>query len=139
MFLIDKEGHCSPLTWKSNKLHSVVKSTLAAETLALVDGRDTVYYLSCLIGEILYNKKANKVPIECFTDNKPLFENIHSTKSVNEKRLRVDIASIKQMLQKGEISKINWIENCHQLADCLTKKGASSVKLLEILKQGSIL
>ena len=37
---------------------------------------------------------------------------------------------IKRNDQQKKITKINWIENKYQIADCLTKHGASSEKLL---------
>ena len=61
-----------------------------------------------------------------------------STKSVSEKRLRIDLASIKQMLERGEIDAVKWIHNSHQLSDCLTKRGANCDKLLECLKYGTL-
>ncbi|CAL4154397.1 unnamed protein product, partial [Meganyctiphanes norvegica] len=60
---------------------------------------------------------------KCFIDNKSLWENAHSTKGVSERRLRIDIAAIKEMLERKEISAIKWVETSHQLSDCFTKKG----------------
>ena len=37
MFLVDGEGQCCPLAWRSKIIRRVVKSTLAAETLATVE------------------------------------------------------------------------------------------------------
>ena len=45
----------------------------------------------------------------CFIDNKSLHDNVHSTKSVSEKILQVDIASIKQMIQRKELFDFNWV------------------------------
>ncbi len=138
IFLVGDGLVSSPLAWRSNKIHRVVRSTLAAETLSMVDGLDTTCYLGHLLSELLFKKNTNVIPIDCLTDNKSLFENIHSTKLVSEKRLRVDIASIKQMLQQGVISNVQWVDSIHQLSDCLTKKGASSDQLLGCLKSGCL-
>ena len=74
VFLTDSDGHSCPLSWQSTKVKRVVKSTLAAETLALVDGSDNAFLMSKLIAEIIYNKKKSHLPIECRTDNKSLFQ-----------------------------------------------------------------
>lgn len=126
-----------PLAWKSTKIRWIVRSTIAAETLSMVDILDAALCLGHLFSEILYNcQKENRFPLVCFTKNRSLFENILSTKTVGEKRLRVDIAGIKQMLQRKEISNIQKVPSSQQISDCLTKRGASTAKLLEILQTG---
>ena len=42
---------------------------------------------------------------------------------------------MREMLEKKEIANIEWVPT-EQLADCLTKKGASSRKLLQALSGG---
>ena len=117
------------------KIRRIVKSTLAAETLSMVDGLDMALFVEHMLTEIT----KRKVPIECFIDNKSLFDNIHSTKLVDEKRLRIDIASIKQMKERHEISSVRWITSDKQLANCLTKRGASTKELLSVLENGKFL
>ena len=67
-----------------------------------------------------------------------LFENVHSTKNVNEKRLRIDLASIKEMVQKGNVT-LKWVDSRNQVADCFTKGGVNTQPLCEILSSGRIL
>ena len=81
---------------------------------------------------------SNDIQIECFTDNKSLHESLHSTKTLEEKRLILDEAIIKDMMDKKEINKIKWLETSKQLADPLTKATASSDKLRDVLQQGSV-
>lgn len=138
IFLCGENGKCSPLYWCSRKIRRVVKSTIAAETLALVDAVDNAYYIGSIISELLFRKSSNVVSIECFIDNKSLHDNIQSTKSVCEKRLHVDIAIIKQMINRGEISRVKWVPNTSQLSDSLTKRGASTRKLLDLFSTGQI-
>ena len=76
-------------------------------------------------------------PIHCFTDNKSLLDSVHSTKTLKEKRLKVDVCIIREMLEKNEISLINWCTSQKQLADCLTKATSSPTKLINILKRDS--
>ena len=44
IFLRDKKGLRCPLYWKSKKIRRVAKSTLTAETLALVDGAEACVF-----------------------------------------------------------------------------------------------
>ena len=57
--------------------------------------------------------------------------------TLSDKRLRVDIARLRQMVERREIDG-TWVEGNRQIADCLTKKGASSLRLLEVLKSSHL-
>ena len=135
IFLVGKDGKYSPLTWKSKKLKRVVKSTLSAETLALEEGIEACFMLKSILCEILgFCEKDKILPIECTTDNKSLLEAVYSTKTLTEKRLKVDICVIREMIAKGEVHSVKWQDGKYQLADCLTKAGASCSRLLEVLR-----
>ena len=123
---------CCPLYWESKKIRRVVKSTLAAETLAAADAVDMAFYLGNMLSHVLYNVGKNVIPIELFVDDHSLYDNVYSTKNVSEKRLRIDIAILKQMVHEGEL-KIFWMESKSQLADILTKKGVK-FKLMKVLE-----
>ena len=102
VFLSVGENVC-PLSWISNKVRRKVSSTLSAETLALNDALDDAVYLKCLISEIYHdNVRESKIPILAYTDNKSLAESLRSTKQVQEKRLRIDIAEVQRMLESEE-------------------------------------
>ncbi len=50
-------------------------------------------------------------------------------------RIRVDIARLKEMIKLGEIS-VRWVSTDNQIADPMTKQGASAMKLVEVLENG---
>ena len=104
-FPSDGNGNVLLLSWSSRRLKRVVKSTLAAGTLILVEAAETSFWLTRIINEIL---KAD-VPIICHTDNHSLFETAYSNKAVEDKRLLVDIAIVCEMVQRKEAS-VKWIE-----------------------------
>ena len=126
IFLRDELGQRCPIYWQSRKLKRVVKSTLAAETLALVEGAEVSFYIASIIKEVT---KTKEVPIHCKVDNKSLVDALSSSKQVDDKRLRIDIAVLDEMLEKKEINNVSWVDSSSQLADCLTKRGASTEKL----------
>ena len=67
-------------------------------------------YLNSLLSELLCNNyKANKFPGIVHTDNKSLHENVHSTKQVKEKCLRIVIGEIQEMLERNDVKEIKWI------------------------------
>ena len=134
MFFGDEFGNCGPILWKSNTIKRVVRSTLAAETCAAVDGLDAAYFISRIFKEF----NCSDITIVAFTDNKPFYKSAYSTTMVAEHRLRVDIAYIKEMLLKSELLSLSWVPNCKQLADCLTKRAANPLSLISALETGKI-
>ena len=135
VLLCDKYHKCTTVAWSSNKLRRVARSTLAAETLAFTEGTDVAYYMAKLLAEILPSDNLKRCPIECFTDSRSLFEAAGTSNLVNDRRLRVEISAIREMVHKDEIV-IKWIEKAKQLSDVLTKKGASAALLMETIQSG---
>ncbi|CAG2211672.1 unnamed protein product [Mytilus edulis] len=124
--LVGENGLFSPITWQSKRIRRVARSTLAAETLAMADAIDSGIFIASLYTELMYGKAdPTQLPITCLTDCHSLLDAIKSTKQVSEKRLRLEISSIRELIQMHQIVSVKWIETKHQLADCLTKKGAS--------------
>ena len=46
--------------------------------------------------------------------------------------IRDSIARLREMVHRGEI-KVFWVDGKRQIADAMTKRGASSEKLLQVL------
>ena len=78
------------------------------------------------------------IPMEAITDCKSLHVSVHSTKAVLDKRLRVDIGSLREMLSEKRLSDVKWINTERQLADILTKSGPSAYPLQLILSKGQL-
>ena len=76
--------------------------------------------------------------ILAYTDNQSLYDAAHSMKQTLEKRLLVDISSIREMIERNEI-KVTWIGKEKQLSDILTKAGVSSKGLLSILSNSKMI
>ena len=132
IFLVGENLRCCPLTWRAAKIRRVVRSTLAAETLALQESVDDVLGVRDMLCEMY---PMLKLPIMCKVDNQSVVDSLHSTLPVDEKSLRINIASLKQALE-NEIESIAWIEKKTQLADCMTKRGSNGAGLMAILGTG---
>ena len=72
------------------------------------------------------------IGITAYTDNKSVIEAVFSTKLVDDKCLRVDIAAIQEFIETNDINKIKWSAGDNQLANCMTKQGASGNQLLNV-------
>ena len=130
---------CSALAWKSGKVKRVVKSTLAAEGLILSEALDEAIFIKKIICNTLNIEfSPENLPIVGITDQEGLAKNLNSTKLVDDKRLRIDLASIKENLMKGMISEIRLTDSKSQIADVLTKKGACNKRLLAVLQGGKL-
>ena len=109
------------------------KSTLAAESLALVEGLESAELLKAQWNEIV----KREVPIVCMTDCKSLLDAVKTTNTLDDKGLRILMAYLRQHFNNNEVCYV-WVPTNLQLADCLTKAGASSALLREVLEQGKL-
>ena len=92
----------------------------------MADGIDMAVFLSTLFAELTTGKVGEPaLPIVCVTDCMSLFDAIKSNKLVTEKRLRIEMSGIKELVDSGTVKQIRWYDTKSQLADCLTKEGAS--------------
>ena len=134
VFICDENNTISPILWSSNRVRRVARSTIAAESLSVLDGCDSAKFIGKLLEEIL---KKKRVPIIVYTDSNDLFSTSSTTKLVTERGLRVEISAIRQMLEREEC-KLVWIDKTRMLADVLTKKGAPSQNLMRSIQSGVI-
>ena len=134
IFVHDDSGNCVPLTWVSKKARRVARSTLAAETLSAADAADCAIFLKHIIEEIIDIKLP---PVTVFVDNKSLHDAVKSTGLISERRLIIELASLREMQEESKIS-VKWIPTTEQIADSLTKAGASKQRLINVLSRGHL-
>ena len=127
------EGRAAPVTWKSKRLDRVTKSPLATEISAVADAADNGYLVAAMAKELFCLQSLPE--IELHTDSFSLKEHLDSKKIISDPRLRVDIARLREMNDMKEV-KFKWVPSGQQLADCLTKKGASTDLLRSVLATG---
>ena len=129
-------GKCAPIDWKANKIKRKVASTLAAETISLGTALDSAVAIRDMISEITGNKI--RLQVKAIVDNKSCRDAIYSTTSVSERRLRAEIAVIKDLQTEGIISEVKWIRGQFMLADIMTKKGVNSLPLMSVMQSGKL-
>ena len=124
-----KDG-LNPICWQSKKLDRITRSPLASEASAVSDGADAAYLIRSQLLELFPTSEIN---ILCNTDSESLVETVKTTRVHNDKRLVVDIGRIKEIIEHKEIS-LKWIPGKEQLADAMTKRGASTDLLICALR-----
>lgn len=131
IFLVGKDGRCCLIAWQSRRIRRVVKSTLAAECLAAVEAAEHGFTLQLFMSELV----GFHPEIVVFSDNKSLVDTVCSIKNIEYKRLRIDVNILREMLDRKELASFQWIDSCHQIADCLTKQGSCTYNLQDILNK----
>ena len=131
----DNRGWGSPIIWGSTRIKRVARSSMSAESLSVLDGCDSAHFINKLLEEILNLKK--KIPVIAITDSDDLFTTSSTTRLVTDRRLRVEISAIRQMIEREEIELV-WVDRTKQIADVLTKKGAPSQNLIRTIQTGVI-
>ena len=132
IYLVGNNENYVPVAWQSRKIKRVVKSTHAAETLATVDALEaSIYYRRLLLEMLRLEDIPNNIPISCKTDSKALYSSAHTSTQILDKRLRIENAIIREMLEEKSVRDLSWIPTTSQIADGLTKRGVSSSKILD--------
>ena len=130
--LTDGKKRC-PIWWKSRKSRRVAKSTIEAEALSVGEVIEGVIYFNRLWEEVVGGRKLEAV---VKTDSKTLMTAIKSSTGVSSKRLKIDMAAIKETLEAGEITEVQWVQGKHQIADVLTKSGVSEENIRDYIENG---
>ena len=134
IFLTDKNGSSVPISWSSRKTKRVARSTLTAESLAAIEAVDNAILIKAAVEEVLGR---HIPPICALVDNKSLAEVVKTTNVPAEKRLIIDLGALREMIEQKTLI-LEWVPTEKQLADVLTKQGASKEKLIRVLCRGSL-
>ena len=134
-FFVNPNEKFNLVSWQSKRIKRMVRSSLAAEALAMLDGIDSALYIATLLNELIYDKSEQAIPIHCITDNKSLCDPLVSNTYVTEKCLQIDISALKEAIKNNDIDHILRVKTNGQLADSLNKSGASSIPLVNLLRE----
>ena len=88
IFVVGKNGKKFPLHCQSKSIRRVIKSTQAAETLAMVNLAEACVFYKTFICDLLHIDRM-KVKIICKTDNSGMHYSTHSSTQILDKRLRI--------------------------------------------------
>ena len=131
LVFINQPG-CKPalLSWRSQKLRRVVRSTLFAETVACCNGIEAALVCHKLVLELT----TQRLRVNAYTDSRSLVENVYSTKKQKDKGLRVEIPSLRSLIDVGSVNRLYWVPSDKEVADCSTKLSArASDNLIKFL------
>ena len=118
----------SPIIWSSKRIHSVVKSAMEAEYIAMSDAAYEAKYLL-----MIYNEVFSKiVKVDMFSDNSAAISVSNSSGQVRKvKHLQTRFHIIRQMISEGDIE-VRWIASRNNIADIFTKHIGEKKLFLEL-------
>ena len=104
--------------------------------LSLQEGLEDAVFMRAILEEIKGLQKKS-VPIDAHVDDKNIVEAMYSTKSVDDKRLRIDISAMKESGASGDVYCMKWCPGSVQLSNCMTKRGVQKSRLLlKVIQSG---
>jgi hypothetical protein len=133
VFLTDGKNRCAPMAYKSVNCKRVMRLVLAAEAIAFAKGFDQGYVLKNYLQEL----SGRNVPLTILTDSKTLFDVITKASYTREKRILIDLASVREGYRRFYIDDIGLISSEENLADGLTKE-TNMDKLREAVSTGML-
>ena len=86
ILLVGEEGKSAPIQWGANKIDRVMRSPLAAETSAMMDGIDEGHFIRARFEDILGMKRGH-LDMVVITDSKSLREAVETTGRIKDKRV----------------------------------------------------
>ncbi len=95
----------------------MIRSVLTAEFYALAHGFDLGAALKATLSNIL----SVLVPLVLCTDSKSLYDCLVRLGTTQEKRLMIDVMSLRQSYERREITEVKWIHGISNPADSMTK------------------
>ena len=116
------------------------KVILHAQCMALSVSVDQALILKETLMETVYGEKKGpfNIPINVFTDCYSLFQNIHSDNLAQDRKVRVEVAAIREQMDLKEINSIKWVPDESQLTNPLTKSTGPATRLIEVLQSGRL-
>ena len=123
-----------PVLWWGNKIKRVCISAMEAELLSMIVAVDQAIYLKQTLQELFPMK--TEIPVVVELDNSDCYQMVHANVAAKERRIRAEVARIKDSLNDGNIKEIVLVKGADQISNCLTKANANSDDLLQIFQTG---
>jgi hypothetical protein len=92
----------------------------------MIHGVDMGISINTTFGMIATRLSVPKIPLIVCTDSFSLYECLVKLRTTKEKRLMIDIMSLRQLYERQELFEIRWIHGEDNPADAMTKAGLNN-------------
>ena len=113
ILLVDENHNACILHYASWKSRRLVRSILAAEFYAFVSWNGYCQ----IIAHDLFRIVGKRFPVHLMTDSKSIFDTVIKLSNVSEKRLTIDISSLRQSYATREIENIGHVLTKFNIGD----------------------
>ena len=125
---LKKRARFNVLAWGSNKIRRVCRSSFGAEALAACAAADAGYVARLGVEEV----RGASVETYLVTDSLNLRDHLRCiANNVSEKRLKVELALLKEYMKMGELTSLLWVDGSANIADSMTKNSNVLTQALE--------
>ena len=125
----DGKGNRCPVMWKSAKGKRIAKSTSEAEILGVGEAAEAGVWLKELWKEIT----GRVIDVEILTDSSNIQKILNSITGSLSKRMRIDVAAMREMIQRKEVECVKWVPTEQQIADVLTKDRVNREQIIRYI------
>jgi hypothetical protein len=122
----DFEIYGNIVHWNSVKCKRVTRSVLASELYGMVNGFDNTIAISTTLQQVVRTLSIPQIPVIVCSDSKSLYDCLVKLGTTNEKRLMIDIMSLRESYENREINEVRWINGKDNPADACTKRTPNS-------------
>ena len=131
--IVGSNGKSNILDWQATHPEAPASSAMASEADSCLLALGKLKMLKFLVDEIF----ETQIQGNLVTDSLSVQKAVHSTTTIKDKRMYISIASLRSLKKEDKI-KIVWTSSEKQLSDCLTKPGANTEKLLNLMTQSQL-
>ncbi|KAI1002480.1 hypothetical protein K3495_g5719 [Podosphaera aphanis] len=137
--LADSENNANIIHWQSVKCRRITRSVLASELYAMTLGFDVSATIKSTLDQVFSGSCQRididilDIPLVICVDSRSLYDCLVTLGTTSEKRLMIDIMSIRQSYERREISEIILVQGDKNPADSMTKEKCCNAlqKLIE--------
>ncbi len=114
--------HTNILHWSSIKYKRVTRSVLAVELFAMIHDFDVDPVLKVILTKMI----DTPISLILVTDSKSIYDCLIQLEITVEKRLMIDVMTLRQCYERREITEVKWVHGANNSVDSMIKPKSST-------------
>jgi hypothetical protein len=117
------DAHANILHWSSIKCKRITRSVLAVELFAMIHDFDVDSVLKVILTKMI----DTFISLILVTDSKSIYDCLIRLEIIVEKRLIIDVMTLRQCYERREITEMKWMHETNNSVDSMIKIKSSTV------------